>query len=96
MVVPFEGAKEDRSLVRFDPASGNVTWTESMRYQNSSSTSKILWMTHADTYRSLRGYMLSTVGSATWMNDGRPWATFRLEDVRYNVDVADYAQARGL
>ena len=42
------------------------------------------------------GYKLNTVGSATWMSDGKPWATFTLEDVRYNVDVASYVLDRGL
>ena len=96
MVVPFKDGKEDRFLVRFDPISGQVTWTESMRYQKSNSAEKTLWMTHAETYGTLDGYKLNTVGSATWMSDGKPWATFTLEDVRYNVDVASYVRDRGL
>lgn len=96
MVVPFKDGAEDRFLVRFDPATGLPTWTESMRYQKSDSVDKTLWMTHADSYGTLGGYKLNTVGSATWMSDGKPWATFTLEDVRYNVDVAAYVRARGL
>jgi hypothetical protein len=67
-----------------------------MRYPKSTSAEKTLWMTHAESYKTLDGYKLSTVGSATWMSDGKPWATFTLEDVRYNVDVSDYVRARGL
>ena len=96
MVVPFKDGKDDRFLVRFDPASGMMTWTESMRYPKSDSAEKTLWMTHAETYGSVDGYKLNTVGSATWMSDGKPWATFTLEDVRYNVDVSSYVRARGL
>ena len=96
MVVPFKDGKEDRFVVRFDPKSGQVTWTESMRYPKSDSADKTLWMTRAETYRAVDGFKLSTTGSATWMSDGKPWATFRLEDVRYNVDVSSYVRARGL
>ena len=96
LIVPFKGGEEDRFVVRFDPITGQMTWTESMRYQNSASSEKILWMTHADTYGTIQGHKLNTVGSARWMNDGKPWATFRLEDVRYNVDVSSYVRARGL
>ena len=35
------------------------------------------------------------VSSATWMNQGTPWAYFYLEDVVYNVDVSDYIRQRG-
>jgi hypothetical protein len=96
MIVPFKAGKDDRFLVRFDPKSGEPTWSESMRYQKSDSIEKTLWMTHADGYGTLGGHRLNTVGSATWMSDGKPWATFTLEDVRYNVDVAAYVRARGL
>jgi hypothetical protein len=96
MIVPFKDGREDQFVVRFDPESGRPTWTESMRYQNSSSAEKILWMTHNDAFGKLGDYELGTVGSATWMSDGKPWATFTLEDVRYNVDVSSYVRARGL
>ena len=35
-------------------------------------------------------------GAATWMNDGKPWAVFMVEDIVYNVDVKDYVRASGL
>jgi hypothetical protein len=52
-------------------------------------------MTHADAYGTLCGHKLNTVGSATWMDDGKPWATFTLGDARYNIDVSEYVRARG-
>jgi hypothetical protein len=96
MIVPFKEGQDDRFVVRFDPQSCQVTWTESMRFKSSNNPAKIVWMTHADTYGTLCGHKLSTVGSATWMDDGKPWATFTLEDVRYNVDVSEYVRARGI
>jgi len=95
LVVPFKETTQ-QFVVRFDPATGLPTWTETMRYHSSSSTEKTLWMTHATHYRELGGVLTNTVGSATWMDDGTPWATFTLEEARFNVDVAAYVRARGL
>jgi hypothetical protein len=96
LIVPFKDGKTDRFLVRFDPKTGQPTWTESMRYQNSQSAEKILWLTHGYDLREFEGVKLQALGTATWMNDGKPWAYFELEDVRTNVDVRDYVRARGL
>jgi len=95
LVVPFKDASQ-RFVVRFDPATGLVTWTETMRYHDSKSAEKVLWMTHADEWERLGGVLTNTVGSATWMDDGKPWAVFRLEDMRLNVDVSDYVRDKGI
>lgn len=95
LVVPFKDTTQ-QFVVRFDPATGLVAWTETMRYQTSASTGKVLWMTHALEYGDLDGVLTNTVGSATWMDDGTPWAVFTLEDVRFNVDVSAYVRAKGL
>ena len=39
--------------------------------------------------------VLGAVGSATWLDQGKPWAMFTLEEVNYNVDVSDYIRQRG-
>ena len=67
-----------------------------MRYKGSSSAAKTLWLTHADGWAEVDGVLTNTVGSATWIDDGRPWATFRLEDLRLNVDVGEYVRERGV
>ena len=95
LVVPFKDTTQ-QFVVRFDPDTGLPTWTETMRYQASSSMGKTLWMTHALEYEQLDGVLTNTVGAATWMDDGTPWATFTLEDARFNVDVSAYVRARGL
>ena len=95
LVVPFEDTRQ-RFVVRFDPQTGLPTWTETMRYKGSTSTQKTLWMTYAPKWERLGGVLTNTVGSATWMDDGRPWATFTLEDARFNVDVGAYVGAKGL
>lgn len=95
LVVPFKGGTQS-FIVRFDPETSLPTWTETMRFHGSSSAAETLWMTHATGYRELGGVLTNTVGSATWMDDGKPWATFTLEDTRFNVDVSRYVRARGL
>lgn len=95
LVVPFEDASQ-RFVVRFDPGSGMPEWTGAMRYKSSSNASKTLWMTHSSGYRRVGGWLVGSIGTATWMDDGKPWAEFTLEDLRYNVDVRDYVRASGL
>lgn len=95
LVVPFDNA-EQRFVVRFDAGTGLPTWTECMRYHESKSSEATLWMTHADAYGMVNDVLTNTVGSATWMDSGKPWATFTLEDLRLNVDVSAYVRARGI
>lgn len=95
LVVPFQGA-EQRFVVRFDPETGLPAWTETMRYKESESERETLWMTRFDEWAELDGVLTMTVGSAIWMDDGSPWATFRLEDAALNVDVSRYVRERGL
>ena len=94
--VPFKDEGRQRFVVRFDPQTGLPTWTETMRWQASTSTHKVLWMTNAMTYEQIDGRLTNTVGSATWMDAGTPWAVFELEDVQFNVNVDEYITARGI
>ena len=94
--VPFKDEGTQQFVVRFDPETGLPTWTETMRWQTSSGAEKVLWMTHAMEYRELDGRMTNTVGSATWMDVGTPWAVFELEDAQFNVNVSDYVRAKGI
>jgi len=93
--VPFKDTRQ-QFVVRFDPETGLPAWTETMRYHGSSSAEKTLWMTHALEWTDVNGVLTNTVGSATWMDDGKPWATFTLEKAEFNVDVSSYVRARGL
>ncbi len=34
-------------------------------------------------------------GAVIWMDDGKPWAVFHVEDIVYNVDVQEYIRAKG-
>jgi len=94
LVVPF-GEEQQRFIARFDPQTGLLHRLESMRYQKSTSEQKILWLNENLDYRTINGYTFGAVGSATWINEGAPWAVFTVEDIVYNVDVSEYVRAKG-
>jgi hypothetical protein len=94
LVVPFEDS-EERYVVRFDPDTAMIQYFESMRYHNEESPSKTLWLNQVNQWSEVNGYPLMKVGSAIWMDDGKPWAVFTVEDIVYNVDVQDSIRATG-
>jgi hypothetical protein len=94
LVVPF-GEEQQQFVARFDPDSGLLKILESMRYQKSTSLQKILWLNESLEYRTINGYTFGAVGSATWLNEGTPWAVFTVDDIVYNVDVTQYVRANG-
>jgi len=95
LVVPFEQGR-DHFIVRFDPQSGLVDWFESLRCHDSKSTAKVLWMNQIVEWGTRDGKPFATSGAATWMDDGKPWAVFTVEDAAYNVDVEQYIRSKGL
>ncbi len=95
LLVPFED-QQDAFVVRFDPQSGLVRWFESMRYHDSKSTAKVLWLNQATQWEERNGKPVFVQGAATWMDDGKPWAVFTAEDILFNVDVSEYIRAKGL
>ncbi len=95
LFVPFED-QEENFVVRFNPETGLIDTMEAMRFRDAGEKAKkILWITKSETGRNLEGTRLSAVGSATWLDQGKPWAVFTLEEVHYNVDVSEYIRQRG-
>lgn len=94
LIVPF-GEEEQRFVARFDPETGMLHFLESMRYKGTDSEGKTLWINEALQWGVVDGNTTSAVGAATWFDEGTPWAVFTVEDIRYNVDVKDYIQAKG-
>ncbi|MEZ4622473.1 MAG: DUF6544 family protein [Caldilineaceae bacterium] len=94
LVVPYRDT-EERYVVRFDPDTGLVSWFESMRYHGESSTNKVLWLNHVTEWTERDGRPAMKTGAAIWMDDGKPWAVFTVEDAVFNVDVATYIRATG-
>ena len=94
LAVPF-GDETERLVVRFDPQTGLVDWMESMRYQDEDSQKKVLWMNQVLEWKEVDGYRLPALAALIWMDAGKPWAVWEVEDVVYNVDVDEYIRARG-
>ncbi|MEZ4863486.1 MAG: DUF6544 family protein [Caldilineaceae bacterium] len=94
LVVPFNDA-EERYVVRFDPANGLPTWFESMRYHGQSSTDKVLWLNHLVEWEMHSGKPALKTGTAIWMDDGKPWAVFTVEEAVFNVDIREYIRTKG-
>lgn len=95
LIVPF-GEAEEQFVVRFDPQTGQLRVLEAMRYRDEAGE-KILWLAETlpgETIEAV-GAALETVGTATWQDQGQPWATFTTEEIVYNVDVSDYIRAWG-
>ena len=95
LYVPFE-EKEENFVVRFNPDTGLIDLMEAMRYRDPGPDSKkILWITSTLPGPVIPGTPLSATGAATWLDMGKPWAIFHLEEVKYNVDVSEYLLKRG-
>ena len=95
LFVPF-GEQEENFVVRFDPETGMLDTMEAMRYRDAGpQAKKILWITKTLPGKYIEGTGLGAIGSATWFDQGKPWAVFTLEEVKYNVDVSEYIRQRG-
>jgi hypothetical protein len=66
-----------------------------MRYREANDVRRILWINEGRQWGELDGTTTITVGAATWFDQGRPWAVFRVEEAVYNVDVREYIRSRG-
>jgi len=95
LFVPF-GDQEENFVVRFNPDTGLIDFMEAMRCRDAGQElHKILWITQSVNGKNIEDTKLSAIGSATWLDQGKPWAVFTLEEVKYNVDVKDYIHQRG-
>lgn len=95
LYVPFED-KEENFVMRFNPETGLLDSMETMRFRDpGTQAKKILWITRNVEGRKIEGTKLDAVGTATWLDQGKPWATFALEEVNYNVDVSEYIRQKG-
>ncbi len=90
LFVPFE-AGEESFVVRFNPQTGLVDQMEAMRFKRPQDTAKVLWITNEVPARGGK----PAVSYATWLDAGKPWASFVVEEIRFNADVSDYIRARG-
>jgi hypothetical protein len=94
LVVPF-GEETQQLVARFDPQTGMLRFLESMRYKGTDSEDKTLWINEALGWSAVDGHTTPAISAATWFDEGTPWAVFTVEEIRHNVDVEEYIQAKG-
>lgn len=95
LFVPY-GEKTESFVVRFNSQTGLVDMMEVMRYREAGEgKNKILWITRPEGNDMFPGTKINSSGSATWLDQGKPWAYFTDEEMKYNVDVSEYIQQRG-
>ena len=95
LFIPYKD-QEENFVMRFNPDTGLLDSMEAMRFRDSGDQAKkILWITRSMDGKNIDGTKLSAVGSATWLDQGIPWAVFELEEVKYNVNVSEYIRQQG-
>lgn len=93
--VPY-GSGTEIFVVRFDPATGLMDTMEVMRYREPGADKrKILWIAQSSPVKGASNKAAIASGSAMWLDQGKPWATFTMESAIYNADVSAYIRERG-
>ena len=96
LIVPFGDIAEDVLDVSFDPHTGLVRALDGMRYKEAKDEAKTPWHNEVLGWRSFHGIRIPSPASVTWADDGVPWSVWTIEDVAYNVNVAEYIRKSGL
>lgn len=95
LFIPFEESEES-FIVRFNPQSGLLDTMEVMRYREPGEDKpKILWITRNEAGQPIAGTNINAVGSVMWLDQGKPWANFKVEELIYNADVSTYINQKG-
>jgi hypothetical protein len=92
LTVPFEASTET-FLARFDPVTHLLTYLESMRFKTDQ---KVLWINEARVWGELSEVTVLKESAVIWMDDGKPWATFEVEEIEFNSDVSKTIGGTGL
>ncbi len=92
LTVPFEASTET-FIARFDPVTHLLTYLESMRFKTDQ---KVLWINQARVWGEVGGFEVLKESTVIWMDDGKPWATFEVEEIEFNSDVSKTIGGTGL
>jgi len=94
LYVPYEEG-EETILVRFNPQTSLIDMMEAMRYREiGEDKEKILWIVRTETEPLIEDTNISSVGSVMWLDQGKPWAYFAVEEISLNTDVSTYILKR--
>lgn len=95
LCVPF-GDRQEKFIVRFNPQTNLIDQMEAMRYRDlGQGQPKILWIIRNEPEKLVAGTKIPSTSSVMWLDQGKPWAYFHLEELIYNVDVSAYIRQRG-
>ncbi len=92
--VPF-GDETQTLVVRFDAATGLITYMEALRYQGSAADALTLWVPIVLSWGSSGDRFEGMESAVLWANQAGPWAYFTMDDIIHNGDVTAYIRARG-
>jgi hypothetical protein len=90
--VPF-GERTETFVARFDPQTHLLSYLESMRFKTDQ---KVLWLNEAQAWGDLAGSTVLKSSAVIWMDDGKPWANFEVEEIVLNADVSQTIGRTGL
>lgn len=93
MYVPF-GAGEQEFSLTFDPQTGLLMRYDTLRYRDEK-LGILHWWGDFSYRLSPEGRPQATGFAATWEDEGTPWLTTQVEDIRFNPDVSAYIQQKG-
>lgn len=94
--VPLGDAERDSFVVRFDPGTGALRSLEAWRHRSAKEGRKVLWIAASEPGPTVGPHRLPALGTATWADQGDPWARFVTEDLRTDVAVSEYLRGRGI
>ena len=57
---------------------------------------KILWINQARVWGNIGGFGVLKESAVIWMDDGKPWATFEVQEIELNSDVSKTIGGTGL
>lgn len=88
LFVPFD-QREENFLVRFNPVTDLIDIMEAMRYRETGDDQiTILWILRSESKQPVAEGNAGATGSAMWLDQGSPWASFDAEQIFLNVDVS--------
>jgi hypothetical protein len=88
LVIPFAGAR-DTLVAHFDRATGLLASLEAARWKAPESAAPTPWRIDVLAWATFDGQRLPARIAVHWLDDDQPWFIMTLDDIAYNVDVAD-------
>lgn len=95
LIIP-SGAGEDSFTVTFDANTGLISQLESVRWRDEKDAQKLRWTNRILGWKTFNGIRVPSPAEIVWEDQNFAWFTPEVEDIAYNVDVAETIRARGL